>query len=102
MSSANQLDLRVRARFGGLGIDGPAVHGYVTVGASQIYLPLGVTSSGGTLGFGVVASLPVGDSKFIIFDAGYQLGAQSATVENTDVEVSSNLLHFGIGIGSYL
>jgi hypothetical protein len=102
MSSATQLDLRARARFGNLGSDGFAIHGYVTVGSSSIYLPLEVTSSGGTLGFGLAASSPLNDSNFITFDVGYQIGAQSVAVGDTDVEVSSNLLHVGIGVGSFL
>lgn len=39
---------------------------------------------------------------FITVEVGYQLGSQSATVNNEDVEASTRLFHIALGIGSYL
>lgn len=103
-STATQLDLRGRLSMGSFASDALAVHGYLTIGASWIYLPDNVTSSGATLGFGLAVNYPLGKSGFLTLDVGYQLGSQSVTVPGSTVEVdvASDLLHLGIGIGSYL
>jgi hypothetical protein len=102
MDSATQLDMRARVRLGWLARDGLAAAAYGTAGASWIFFPKKVTSFGGTLGFGVAANYSISGSSFITIEAGYQLGAQSTTVDDVDIDASSNLFHLGIGLGSYL
>lgn len=81
---------------------GKVFGGVNAAGNSWIYLPLDVvTSSSGTLGFGIAASHSLGMFSCITFDVGDQFGAQSVAVEDSDVEISSTLLPLGIGLGSY-
>lgn len=59
------------------------------------------TSSGVAFGIGAVASYAIGDSNFVSLDIGYQLGRQKVNVGDVKVGASSNLLHLGLGLGSY-
>src|SRR5512140_1960624 len=97
--NATQLDLRARARIGDLSSDVLAIHGYATAGRSWIYFPMDVTSSGFTFGVGLAMNCPIGHSRFITFDIGYQSGDQSATDKGVDINFSSSLIHLGVGLG---
>jgi len=101
-ASATQLDLRASVAVGPMAGAGLAVHGYATVGGSWLFLPGNSdSSSGATLGLGVAARYRIADSEFLTFDVGYQFGSQSMMVQGTDVDLASNVLHLGIGVGTY-
>ena len=59
-------------------------------------------SSGATLSFGVAVNFPIAHSGFITIEPGYQLGKQIVEIDGIDVDASSNLIHVGVGLGSYL
>ncbi|MEO7730450.1 MAG: hypothetical protein ABIY55_05720, partial [Kofleriaceae bacterium] len=102
-SSATQLDVRGRLRFGQLQRDGLALSGYVTLGGSWLFLPQHAgTSSGASTGFGFGVSYPLRNGSFMMFELGYQFGDQSVAGGVADVEISTQQLHIGLGVGSYL
>jgi hypothetical protein len=102
-TSATEIDLRARLRLGRLSNDGFGAHAYVSAGASWISFPGNApTSFGAIIGVGIAVSHPVEHAAFITVEVGYQLGFQSATVRDEDVEASSRLFHIALGIGRYL
>lgn len=103
-TSATQLDVRARLRFGQLQRDGLALSGYVTLGGSLLFLPRsdGESSSGASAGVGLGVSYPLRNGSFVMFELGYQFGDQSIGGVLTDSEFSTEQLHIGLGVGSYL
>jgi len=101
MNSATELDLVLRASLGTPAGDGLTIQVYGDAGWSWVFSPNDVLSSGLAFGVGAVASYAIGDSNFVRLDLGYQLGRQRASVGGVDVDASSDLLHVGLGVGSY-
>lgn len=45
---------------------------------------------------------PIGHSRFITFDIGYQSGNQSATDNGVEINFSRSMIHLGVGLGRFL
>ena len=99
-AAATQIDVRARARIGKLTADGLGGYLYATGGLSWIVAPNGgETSMGPILGIGGGVSHRVDDAAVVSFEVGYQLGFQSVSGPQTEVERSSELFHIGFGVG---
>jgi hypothetical protein len=101
--STTELDVRGRLRFGQLDRDGLMFSGNITIGGSFLFLPADLgTASGALFGVGVGVTYPVKGRGFFNFEIGYQLSDQGLKVNDVDVGFSTQLLHIGVGFGSYL
>jgi hypothetical protein len=96
-----ELDLRADLRFGQLVRDGLALAGYATLGGSWLVLP-DDTSAGAAFGFGVSVKYPLRDATFVAAEIGYQIGYQRVSIDSIEGKLASDLLHVGIGVGTYL
>jgi hypothetical protein len=100
-TSATELDLQLRARAGWFAKDGLSVSAYGTAGASWIFFPFDVTSSGTVFGGGIAASYAVGHAGFITLEAGHQVGMQTVRRAGVDADASTRFFRLGLGFGSY-
>ena len=100
--AGKELDLR--ARIGGIAkvANTIRVFGYAAPGYSIVMLPSSANvddPKGFVLGFAAGAAFDISPAMFLSGEVGYQLGYQSTTFANNDVDFKTNYLHLGIGLG---
>ena len=103
-SAGTELDLR--ARVGGIAkvADAVRVFGYLAPGYSIVMLPddgfVPVDDPKGfVLGFAAGAAFDLAPSTYLTGEVGYQVGYQTTELANNDVDIKTNYLHLGVGLG---
>jgi hypothetical protein len=102
--SAKELDLMLRVTAHYPVLPAMQVYGYASPGYSMIFLPDndGENPKGFALGFGAGAAYAISDRAFVTGELGYQLGFQAFKIQGTSLDFTTDLLHFGVGVGTTL
>jgi hypothetical protein len=104
-SAGSELDLRLRVGGNAKVADTLMLYGYLAPGYGFLMQPddakvAGVDNPKGfVFGFAAGAMLDFTPSVFGNAELGYQVGFQKTTYMNTDVDLKTNFLHIGIGLG---
>jgi hypothetical protein len=104
--AGSELDLRVRVGGNAKVADTLMLYGYLAPGYSIVMLPDPEAGgakldnpAGFVLGFAAGAMLDFTPELFGTGELGYQVGYQKTTFAGMDVDVKTNFLHIGIGLG---
>jgi hypothetical protein len=102
--SAQQLDLRARARVQTQVSRTTGFYAFVAPGYSILFVPDWPREvdrpAGFVLGFGGGVALTVGARGFVSFELGYQLGFQKVSEMGESADVKTNFFHLGFGGGT--
>jgi hypothetical protein len=101
--TAKEFDLRARAELHGAIAPNAQVFGFVAPGYSFLVMPSDFPAddpSGLVVAFGAGASVDVTPQVFLTGEIGYQVGFQSTSFQGTDVDVTTDFLHLGVGAGT--
>lgn len=96
--AGSQLDLLLRVGYGLPVNEKLGIYGYASPGYSIISPPQGDSAKGLVVGLHAGAMYDVASNLFVNGQIGYQLGFQKVS----DVDVKSNFLQIGLGIGMRL
>jgi hypothetical protein len=99
--SVDEVDLRARVTGHYHVLPGLEVFGFVAPGYSLLLPKTGALENyprGFSVGAGAGVNLDVSKSTFVSLEGGYQMGFQE--FQDADVELSTDYLHVGLGVGT--
>jgi outer membrane protein with beta-barrel domain len=102
--SAKELDLMLRVTAHVPVSPTMQLYGYASPGYSMIFLPDNDDENpkGFALGFGAGAAYAITDRAFVTGELGYQLGFQALKIQGTSLDLTTDYLHLGVGVGTTL